>query len=1015
LLFGNSAFTFPVGKGSNYQSIRISSPSDSTDAFTAEYFDSGQTLGTATDPTFDYISSCEYFMLKRTTGTSTVSVTLAYDMSSCVTNLFPDPRVIGWDGSKWADLGQGSFTFSTFGGTIVSDGPLSAYGAITLGNNSNSIALPPDTAYIPSSFRYIKNNGQLIATNDSLRPDIKYYMNDAYPKAYLGNDTLHYVFAHIDTVAATTDTMVRVDVTYLNANSTYPVAQHVDSTYTNYFLAHCPSGVVNVPQYQRLTYGKLYQNIDLVYAQNAAGIKFAFDMRAGAKADVIRARYAGTDSVKVLVSGELRIYTLLGNLTFNAPHAFQVDSSGNTVAVSCEWYVDNDTEVIFTFPIGYNQHLPLAIVAEQGYIASPEHINSPEWSQYFGGNGYDEGTGVTTDMDGNAYFTGFTSSTNFPTSTGVQPISSGGSFDAYIAKFGSANGASLGVVTNADRKLWATYCGGTGDDRAYAISTSGNGTTGNLFITGYTESGGFPTLANGIYNQSANAGGKDAFIIKLDNAGGGANPSNVWITHFGGSGNEISKSIKNDGSSNFYIAGSTSSAIYSSDNCIVPTDNNFPKCNTFSSFNNSGTYGGGTSDAFIAKFSNAGQLLWSSFYGGGGEDVINGISIDGSNTVYFTGKTSSSSGFPLQAVSGGDVYNQGTFGGGTYDAFVSKFNSSGTHVWSTYFGGSGDDEGMGIVVDANNNLYISGETSSSTPACSSTCMCVVPASGQFPLCNAAGAYFQGTGSAGVFGGLPSDGFIAKFDSDCYLRWGTYYGGNSQDVIKSLAIDYANQLFFTGTTSSSSPTANIEYHALAGSWYYLQFGLAGTNDCMQGFFDASNARHWSSYFGAATNDISNSIAVYSTSESNKFWYTTGATNSLPVQQVSNGPDMCCPNAYTQYNQNLPSSTEAFVTRFSITGMYMLSVQNINSIENFDALVYPNPASYNITLKLTLTERENVSIDVYSITGQLLYTEKMGKQQGEITKEIDFSKFGNALYLLQIKTDTKMITKKIIKHE
>jgi hypothetical protein len=137
--------------------------------------------------------------------------------------------------------------------------------------------------------------------------------------------------------------------------------------------------------------------------------------------------------------------------------------------------------------------------------------------------------------------------------------------------------------------------------------------------------------------------------------------------------------------------------------------------------------------------------------------------------------------------------------------------------------------------------------------------------------------------------------------------------------------------------------------------------------------------------------------------------------LPVQQVSNGPDMCCPNAYTQYNQNLPSSTEAFVTRFSITGMYMLSVQNINSIENFDALVYPNPASYNITLKLTLTERENVSIDVYSITGQLLYTEKMGKQQGEITKEIDFSKFGNALYLLQIKTDTKMITKKIIKHE
>ena len=148
---GNTAFTFPLGKNVNAQTIAITAPTNTTDAFQAEYFDTNPTTiyGVYTDTTFNYISTCEYFVLKRKNGTSNIQPTLGYDLTSCVSNLLPAPRVIGYNGTKWKDLGITNLTYSPSGGTASTASVITQYGAITLGNSNPLITNTPtgDTCF----------------------------------------------------------------------------------------------------------------------------------------------------------------------------------------------------------------------------------------------------------------------------------------------------------------------------------------------------------------------------------------------------------------------------------------------------------------------------------------------------------------------------------------------------------------------------------------------------------------------------------------------------------------------------------------------------------------------------------------------------------------------------------------------------------------------------------------------------------------------------------------------------
>lgn len=881
--------------------------------------------------------------------------------------------------------------------------------------------LPQDTiSLLSTSFVYTENRGQVLGTDTVPHPEIKYYTIHGNPNVYFTDTAVSYVFAKLDDSAAHNDTLTRVDMKFVGSNSDQRIRQlDTRSEFSNFFNPKIPDGRCRVQNHNKLASFNVWNGVDIIYGADAVGMKYYFVCKpvgGGGSAYQIDLKYEGADSVHIGISGELMIYTKQGVIVQPQASVWQLDASGNFSGLAWQptYNKVGTCEITFTGFGTYTTGLPLVIALDWGPPPNPQHINTPEWSMYFGGSGYDEGTGVCVDTDGNPYFAGFTASSNFPTVNGYGAYTSSHlGFDAYLSKFGSADGATMMPVTNADKLLWTTYYGGSLDDKALGVTAVGDGTTGRVYITGYTESSDMPTFSNaGLYCQTTLKGTRDAFIIGVDNDHGGQLTANRWATYFGGNGDETGYAVTNDGSG-IYIGGSTSTTAYSTTTCGVPADNGFPTCNTTISFNNGGSYGGGASDGFISQFDNTGTLQWSTYYGGNDEDIIYDVLSDAN--FYVTGKTASTSGFPLVTATGG--YNQGTHGGGTYDAFVGKFKT-GAHVWCTYYGGSGDDASLGIVTDANHNIFIGGETSSSTPACT-TCTCTVPAAGEFPMCHPTGSYFQGTGNAGAYGGGASDGFFAEFDNSSVMKWGTYYGGNGTERINDIDIDYLNQLYFTGQTTSSSPTANFVQSG-PQLWYWGQGTLNGTSDAIIGYFDASQARSWSDYYSnylLTTNDeLGNSIAVYANSSMNHFWYMTGATNT-PGQSgfytmAFNDPNYgeCCLNAYTQYNN--AGSYDAFVTRFSLN-MMLMSVEDMGTENLVDALVYPNPASESVTVNMSLSEQTDVTISVYSITGQLLFEQKYGKQASQFTTQVDFTNFAAGMYVLNITTDKGCVSKKVIK--
>ena len=201
-------------------------------------------------------------------------------------------------------------------------------------------------------------------------------------------------------------------------------------------------------------------------------------------------------------------------------------------------------------------------------------------------------------------------------------------------------------------------------------------------------------------------------------------PVRLWSTYYGGSNSDRGNDICTDNSGNLYVTGRT-----------VSTD--FPT-HTLSGAYNQAAYGGGYDDVFILKFNNSGARIWATYYGGSGGDAGHSICTDNSGNLYVTGRTYSTD-FPTQALTG--AYNQ-TTSGGSWDAFILKFNSNGARLWATYYGGSDWDEGYSICKDNSGNLYVTGEAAGS----------------DFPTQILTGAYNQSASGGG------QDIFIIKFDN-----------------------------------------------------------------------------------------------------------------------------------------------------------------------------------------------------------------------------------------------------------
>ncbi len=301
------------------------------------------------------------------------------------------------------------------------------------------------------------------------------------------------------------------------------------------------------------------------------------------------------------------------------------------------------------------------------------------YSTCLGGN---IGYGIAVDGSGNAYVTGETGSTNFPTTSGAYQTASGGLPDIFVTEV-NATGSAL---------VYSTFLGGYDQGNAIALDGSGN-----IYVTGYNL-GDFPTTSGAF--QTAYSGGTsvypyDAFVAKLNPAGGGASDL-VYSTYLGGSGADQGNGIAVDGSGNAYVTGYTTSTDFPTTSGAYQT-----------------VYGGGSETAFVTKLNATGStLLYSTYLGGNVEDSGQGIAVDGFGNAYVTGSTSSAN-FPATSGAYQTVY------GGSGNAFVVKLNVLGIAlVYSTYLGGNEGVNGQGIALDSSGNVYVAGYTQADFPATS---------------------------------------------------------------------------------------------------------------------------------------------------------------------------------------------------------------------------------------------------------------------------------------------------------
>ncbi len=248
------------------------------------------------------------------------------------------------------------------------------------------------------------------------------------------------------------------------------------------------------------------------------------------------------------------------------------------------------------------------------------------------------------------------------------------------------------------------------------------------------------------------------------------------------------------------------------------------------------TVQGGGNDGFMVKFDQNGVRVWGTFYGGTGSDVVNGCSKDASGNIYFSGNSSSNG-----SISSGG--HQNTYAGGI-DAFLVKFSPAGVRLWATYYGGTNTENGTACATDATGAIYMVGKTQTST-----------------------GSAVASGGHQITFGGGGEDAFLVKFNSAGVRQWGTYYGGNAIDNGFGCTTDAANNVYIVGQTGSATSTLI----ATVGS-YQTTYG--GSGDAFFAKFNSAGVRQWGTYYGAIGLDDGLGCTVNSSGD----LLVVGSTNS-----------------------------------------------------------------------------------------------------------------------------------------
>jgi hypothetical protein len=675
-------------------------------------------------------------------------------------------------------------------------------------------------------------------------------------------------------------TVIQLNLVGANPNPT-AVGETPQAGKVNYFIGRDRSKwQTNVSTYGKVHYKDVYPGIDLVYYGNPSQLEYDFEIAAGADPSQIQFEVKGADKVSVDSTGDLVLQTKQGALQVKSPVLYQT-FNGMKIPVTGGFSIKSSTRVGFSLQ-GYDHTKPLVI--------DPVLL----YSTYLGGLANDQAMSIVADSNGSAYVTGWTQSANFPlASQGPVP----GGTNAFIAKL-DVSGSTL---------LYADFIGGSSEDYGQALTLD---SSNNAYVTGYTCSGDFP-IVNGF--QTSMNGCWDGFISKISADGS----TLLYSTYLGGTNGSNPSSIAVDSSNDIYVAGYTNSADF-------PVQNAFQSTVSPNQNNYYGQYG------FVTHLTADGSTLVYSTYLSGNTNVvqncntpcwpspygyIQGIALDASSNAYVTGYTNT---YNFPTTDGAYMPSQNTPNDAQIGT-VSEFSSSGTLLYSTYFGSTNGDPTTpsAIAVDSLGSAYITGFAYSD---------------GSFPVTT------PNLCDPGANGWSCGFGFVTKFNpTGTGLAYSTFLPASNFATPQSIVLDAQTNAYILSSVNGGGMTLVAPIEAYTGQGDLLLTEIDPTG----------SIQVFSTYLGGNGYDYPGGIAL----DPSGNIYVSGNTNSsdFPVTAAA-------------LQNTLGGNTDAFVAKIGTAtapaaalspSLVQFSIRGVGSVSQPNTSLLRNMGSAPLTISSVTT--------------------------------------------------------------
>ncbi|MFN3916362.1 MAG: T9SS type A sorting domain-containing protein [Flavobacteriales bacterium] len=672
--------------------------------------------------------------------------------------------------------------------------------------------------------------------------------------------------------------------------------------------------------------------------------------------------------------------TFMGGGNYDALTRMALDSNNNVLTVGMTMSSNNIATA--------GAHSTIAYGDLDGFVTKFDHQGNLLWATYYGNVGADRPYGIATDALRNVYIGGTTFSQMGIVTPGAYQTILESPDDAFIVKF-DENGV----------RQWGTYYGGNGHE---FVSNMTADAAGNVFFTGHTRSTNL--IATAGTHKTTFSGTEIAFLTKFNTIG-----NLVWGTYFGGNVVDGGQSVRLDNAGNIILAGNARST--------TGIANNMPQNMLY-----------GYMDGFLAKFSSTGNIIWSRYVGGNFSDKILSVSVDEFNNIYAVGDTestdsistpgafqvvrgSSEDGFLIKYNSNGNrlwgtyiggsssdyMHASGYINGkifiggntdsanniatpnshqstyaGLYDAFVMKFDASGTRDWGTYYGGAGGDGLIGVLPTSFNHIFIGGSSNSIS----------------------GGIVHGSTPHQPSFGGGSNDGYLARLCEPISMF--------SQDTVYVCA---GQPTLITATNSTAYEWSNGQ--TTASITYQEEF--PGIDEVHVSGVDIHGCVTDTSFIVVVVNPAPPvptlsfvNDTLFSSAPSDNLWYidgnSTGNTNNYFVPTVNASYTVEVTNSFGCSSPSLPF---AYIWQ---------NILNNKLPEGFK--LYPNPANEYIVLSYS-PEYEVNRIRLLDLSGRLIKEIDVKQQLNQIN--ILLNDVNSGVYFIEIQNSGIVYTAMfVVKH-